>query len=82
MLKVRDPLDIDAAMKEQKDKCDELLLTKNNLVDFIKNDLKNMDIAYYEDLEKQVGKSFDLTFIDGLKITFHRRNTSAIHTRG
>ncbi|XP_061718867.1 dynein regulatory complex protein 1 [Cydia pomonella] len=53
MLAVKDPLDIQAAMKEQKDKCDFLLAQKTKMVDELKNDLKLMDIAYYDDLEKQ-----------------------------
>ncbi|XP_049871921.1 dynein regulatory complex protein 1-like [Pectinophora gossypiella] len=53
MLSIKDPLDIDVAMKEQKVKCDELLAMKDSLIDQLKNDLKSMDIAYYEDLEKQ-----------------------------
>ncbi|XP_063537087.1 dynein regulatory complex protein 1 [Cydia strobilella] len=53
MLAVKDPLDIQAAMKEQKDQCDFLLAQKIKMVDELKNDLKLMDIAYYDDLEKQ-----------------------------
>ncbi|CAG4952000.1 unnamed protein product [Colias eurytheme] len=53
MLKIRDPLDIDAAIKEQKQRCDELLEQKNNLIADLKLELKRMDESYYEDLEKQ-----------------------------
>ncbi|XP_063625986.1 dynein regulatory complex protein 1 isoform X2 [Cydia splendana] len=53
MLTVKDPLDIQAAMKEQKEKCDFLLAQKTKMIDELKNDLKLMDIAYYDDLEKQ-----------------------------
>ncbi|XP_047992408.1 dynein regulatory complex protein 1 [Leguminivora glycinivorella] len=53
MLAVKDPLDIQAAMKEQKEKCDFLLAQKTRMVDELKNDLKLMDIAYYDDLDKQ-----------------------------
>ncbi|XP_053610676.1 dynein regulatory complex protein 1 [Plodia interpunctella] len=53
MLEVKDPLDIDAEMKAQKDKCDKLLAQKNQLVEELKNDLRLMDQAYYDDLEKQ-----------------------------
>lgn len=54
MLAIKDPLDIDAEMKEQKRKCDTLMQQKNDLIMELKNDLKRMDEAYYEDLEKQV----------------------------
>ncbi|KAJ0174630.1 hypothetical protein K1T71_009738 [Dendrolimus kikuchii] len=53
MLIIKDPLDIDAEMKEQKQKCDELLAQKNELIAELKSDLKKMDAAYYEDLDKQ-----------------------------
>lgn len=54
MLEIKDPLDIDAAIKEQKQRCDALLEQKNQLIDQLKADLKKMDIGYYEDLDKQV----------------------------
>lgn len=54
MLHIKDPLDIDAAMKEQKLKCDELIQQKNLLIDELKDDLKNMDQSYYDDLATQV----------------------------
>lgn len=54
MLSIKDPLDIDAEMKEQKKKCDRLLAQKDQLIGELKSDLKRMDEAYYEDLEKQV----------------------------
>lgn len=54
MLTIKDPLDIDAAMKEQKVQCDLLLEQKNALIDALKDDLKKMDVAYFEDLDKQV----------------------------
>ncbi|CAH4029957.1 unnamed protein product [Pieris brassicae] len=53
MLQIKDPLDIDAAIKEQKEKCDNLLDQKNELIADLKNELKRMDESYYEDLEKQ-----------------------------
>lgn len=53
MLELNDPLDIDASMKEQKLKCDELLEQKNRLVDELKEDLRKMDKAYYQDLATQ-----------------------------
>uniref|UniRef100_A0A2H1V4W7 SFRICE_000310 n=1 Tax=Spodoptera frugiperda TaxID=7108 RepID=A0A2H1V4W7_SPOFR len=53
MLEIKDPLDIDAEMKEQKKKCDALLTQKDALIAELKSDLKRMDEAYYEDLEKQ-----------------------------
>uniref|UniRef100_A0A2A4JWG6 Dynein regulatory complex protein 1 n=1 Tax=Heliothis virescens TaxID=7102 RepID=A0A2A4JWG6_HELVI len=53
MLTIKDPLDIDAEMKEQKKKCDDLLAQKDALIAELKSDLKRMDEAYYEDLEKQ-----------------------------
>lgn len=56
MLEIKDPLDIDAEMKEQKKKCDALLTQKDALIAELKSDLKRMDEAYYEDLEKQVPK--------------------------
>lgn len=55
MLVIRDPLDIDAEMKEQKRNCDELLNQKNLLISELKDDLNGMDRSYYEDLDKQVG---------------------------
>lgn len=54
MLAIKDPLDIDAEMKEQKKKCDDLLAQKDALIAELKSDLKRMDEAYYADLEKQV----------------------------
>ncbi|XP_075980358.1 dynein regulatory complex protein 1-like [Anticarsia gemmatalis] len=53
ILSVKDPLDIDAEMKEQKKKCDALLQQKDDLIAQVKSDLKRMDEAYYEDLDKQ-----------------------------
>ncbi|XP_072944853.1 dynein regulatory complex protein 1-like [Epargyreus clarus] len=53
MLEIKDPLDIDAEIKEQKQKCDELLAQKNQLISELKQDLKRMDEGYYEDLDKQ-----------------------------
>ncbi|XP_047032350.1 dynein regulatory complex protein 1 [Helicoverpa zea] len=53
MLAIKDPLDIDAEMKEQKKKCDDLLAQKDALIAELKSDLKRMDEAYYADLEKQ-----------------------------
>ncbi|XP_073961538.1 dynein regulatory complex protein 1 isoform X2 [Choristoneura fumiferana] len=53
MMSIKDPLDIDAAMKEQKRKCDALLEQKSKLISELKQDLKLMDIAYYDDLDKQ-----------------------------
>ncbi|XP_028168765.1 dynein regulatory complex protein 1 [Ostrinia furnacalis] len=53
MLEIKDPLDIDAAIKEQKRRCDDLLDEKNQLIDELKGDLKRMDQAYYDDLDKQ-----------------------------
>lgn len=54
MLSLKDPLDIDASIKEQNEKCQNLLQQKDNLINELKQDLCRMDIAYYEDLEKQV----------------------------
>lgn len=54
MLQIQDPLDIDAAMKEQKNRCDQLLAIKDSLINKLKGDLKRMDEDYYEDLQKQV----------------------------
>ncbi|XP_041982173.1 dynein regulatory complex protein 1 isoform X2 [Aricia agestis] len=53
MLSIKDPLEIDAEMKEQKRKCDELLAQKNSLLNDLKSDLKQMDRTYYKDLEIQ-----------------------------
>ncbi|XP_059052716.1 dynein regulatory complex protein 1 [Achroia grisella] len=53
MVAIKDPLDIDAEIKAQRQKCDDLLAQKNNLIGELKNDLKRMDQAYYEDLDKQ-----------------------------
>ncbi|KAJ2945641.1 hypothetical protein O0L34_g468 [Tuta absoluta] len=53
MMNIKDPLDIDAAVKDQKLKADELLQKKTNLIDQLKADLKTMDINYHEDLQKQ-----------------------------
>ncbi|XP_039756314.1 dynein regulatory complex protein 1 [Pararge aegeria] len=53
MFEIKDPLDIEASIKEQKGKCDELLAQKDQLIDELKSDLKKMDMAYYEDLDKQ-----------------------------
>lgn len=58
MLSIKDPLDIDAEMKEQKRKCDELLKQKDDLIAQLKNDLKRLDTAYYDDLQKQVIQLF------------------------
>lgn len=57
MLAIKDPLDIDAEMKEQKKKCDKLLAQKDQLIAELKANLKKMDEDYYEDLEKQVSKN-------------------------
>lgn len=54
MFEVKDPLDIEAEIKVQKQKCDQLLAQKDVLIEGLKNDLKMMDEAYYEDLDKQV----------------------------
>lgn len=54
MLSIKDPLDIDAEMKEQKKKCDDLLAQKDSLIAEVKGDLKAKDESYYKDLEKQV----------------------------
>lgn len=54
MLEIKDPLDIDAAIKEQKRKCENLLEQKDKLINELKEDLKRMDESYYEDLYKQV----------------------------
>lgn len=56
MLEIRDPLDIDAAIKEQKLKCENLLEQKDKLINELKDDLKRMDESYYEDLDKQVNQ--------------------------
>ncbi|CAH0589032.1 unnamed protein product [Chrysodeixis includens] len=53
MLSIKDPLDIDAEMKEQKKKCDKLLAQKDTLIAELKANLKKMDEDYYEDLDKQ-----------------------------
>ncbi|VVD01177.1 unnamed protein product [Leptidea sinapis] len=53
MLAIKDPLDIDEAIGEQKKRCDNLLEQKNKLIDDLKQQLKRMDESYYEDLEKQ-----------------------------
>ncbi|KAM3965868.1 LOW QUALITY PROTEIN: dynein regulatory complex protein 1 [Aphomia sociella] len=53
MLKIKDPLDIDAEINAQRKKCDDLLEQKNGLIAELKSDLKRMDEAYYEDLDKQ-----------------------------
>ncbi|KAI5642134.1 sperm tail domain-containing protein [Phthorimaea operculella] len=53
MMSIKDPLDIDAAIKEQKVKADELLQRKTNLIDQLKADLHIMDLQYHEDLLKQ-----------------------------
>ncbi|CAH2092948.1 unnamed protein product [Euphydryas editha] len=53
MLEIKDPLDIDAAIKEQKRKCEKLLEQKDKLIYELKEDLKRMDESYYEDLYKQ-----------------------------
>ncbi|XP_052743485.1 dynein regulatory complex protein 1 [Bicyclus anynana] len=53
MFEIKDPLDIEAAIKDQKRKCDDLLSQKDNMIDLLKSDLKKMDLAYYKDLEKQ-----------------------------
>nr|XP_032519380.1 dynein regulatory complex protein 1 isoform X2 [Danaus plexippus plexippus] len=53
MLEIKDPLDIDAAIKEQRVKCQELLEQKDGLIAELKQDLNRMDLGYYEDLEKQ-----------------------------
>ncbi|CAH0725742.1 unnamed protein product, partial [Brenthis ino] len=53
MLALKDPLDIDAEINEQRMKCQDLLEQKDNLINELKQDLNRMDNAYYEDLEKQ-----------------------------
>lgn len=54
LLALRDPLDIEAEIKAQKIKCDDLLEQKDVLIAELKDDLKNMDLAYYVDLDRQV----------------------------
>lgn len=54
MLNIKDPLDIDAEMKKQRQKCDFLMEQKNEVITELKNNLQQMDDAYYEDLDKQV----------------------------
>ena len=56
MLLIKDPLDIDASIKEQNINCQNLLQQKDNLINELKQDLCRMDVAYYEDLDKQVHK--------------------------
>lgn len=53
MLNIKDPLDIDAEMKKQRQKCDFLMEQKNEVITELKNNLQQMDDAYYEDLDKQ-----------------------------
>ncbi|CAK1586986.1 unnamed protein product [Parnassius mnemosyne] len=53
MLKIKDPLDIDYEIKNQKEKCEALLEQKNQLITELKEELKRTDDAYYEDLDKQ-----------------------------
>ncbi|XP_013179690.1 PREDICTED: dynein regulatory complex protein 1 [Papilio xuthus] len=53
MLKIKDPLDIDVEISEQRKKCDALLEQKNKLIEDLKLELKRTDDAYYEDLDKQ-----------------------------
>ncbi|KPJ18758.1 Coiled-coil domain-containing protein 164 [Papilio machaon] len=53
MLKIKDPLDIDLEISEQRKKCDALLEQKNKLIEDLKLELKRTDEAYYEDLDKQ-----------------------------
>lgn len=54
MLKIKDPLDIDVEVNNQRKKCDALLEQKDQLIDELKYELKRADYAYYEDLDKQV----------------------------
>ncbi|CAH2043696.1 unnamed protein product, partial [Iphiclides podalirius] len=53
MLKIKDPLDIDVEINNQRKKCEALLEQKNQLIDELKQELKRTDDAYYEDLDKQ-----------------------------
>ncbi|XP_068618005.1 dynein regulatory complex protein 1-like [Battus philenor] len=53
MLEIKDPLDIDAEINNQKQKCAALLEQKNQLIEELKQDLQSTDRAYYEDLKKQ-----------------------------
>ncbi|XP_013148112.1 PREDICTED: dynein regulatory complex protein 1 [Papilio polytes] len=53
MLKIKDPLDIDLEINEQRKKCDALLEQKNKLIEDLKHELKRTDDAYYDDLDKQ-----------------------------
>ncbi|CAG4942479.1 unnamed protein product [Parnassius apollo] len=53
MLKLKDPLDIDYEIKNQKEKCDALLEQKSQLISELKEELKRTDDAYFEDLDKQ-----------------------------
>lgn len=66
MLAIKDPLDIDVAMAEQKAKCDQLLSHKNALIEELRADLKTMDLEYYDDLEKQVGFLENYSFVFSL----------------
>jgi hypothetical protein len=67
MLQIKDPLEIDAAIQEQKRKCDDLIEQKNNLISELQSDLKRMDQAYYDDLDKQVRNEFSLKLIGVFK---------------
>lgn len=67
MLKIKDPLDIDLEINEQRKKCDALLEQKNKLIEDLKHELKRTDDAYYDDLDKQVR----ITLIG----SFHCQNT-------
>lgn len=53
-MKLKDPLEIDAAIEEQRQRCDTLLEQKNKLISDLKENLDQMDENYYIDLEKQV----------------------------
>ncbi|GBP16733.1 Dynein regulatory complex protein 1 [Eumeta japonica] len=53
MLEIRDPLDAEEAMQQQRERCDRLLAKKDELIDYLKQDLKQMDEDYYEGLDIQ-----------------------------
>lgn len=54
ILKLKDPLEIDEEIKLQKQRCDDLMAQKNELILDLKKESQRADETFYQDLQKQV----------------------------
>lgn len=54
ILSLNDPLDIDYEINLQKQRCDDLITQKNNLILDLKKESQRADETFYKDLQKQV----------------------------